>query len=105
MLDKEVILYGDIPAISYIFDLRSAVYTTWADLDSNPLGQLKEELESETLRQKKPLLIVSAEASGRLEDESAREKDQKLAAIYRYLSEMEYEKTYASTQYCIYEAP
>ena len=105
LLDKEVILYGDIPAISYIFDLRSAVYTTWADLDSNPLGQLKEELESETLRQKKPLLIVSAEASERLEDESVREKNQKLEAIYRYLSEMEYEKTYVSAQFCIYEAP
>ena len=44
LLQKEVILYGDIPAIAYIFDLKPAVYTTWADLNSNSLEQLETEL-------------------------------------------------------------
>lgn len=105
LLQKEVILYGDIPSISYIFDLQPAVYTTWADLDSNPLKQLEEELASKDLRQKKPLVIISAEAAGRMEEKAEREADRKLNAIYHYLTEMGYENTYVSAEYCVYEAP
>ena len=105
LLEKEVILYGDIPAISYIFDLKSAVYTTWADLDSNSLQQLEEELASEELKSKEPLVIVSAEISQKLEEKTERVADKKLNAIYRFMTEMGYKNTYSSTQYCVYEAP
>lgn len=105
LLQKEVVLYGDIPAIAYIFDLKPAVYTTWADLASNSLQQLEEELASEEVRAKKPLVIVTTEVSQRLEEEVERESDKKLAAIYQFMTEMGYENTYASAEYCVYEAP
>lgn len=105
LLQKEVILYGDIPAISYIYDLKPAVYTTWADLDSNPLNRLEEELASEELRQKKPLVIIGSEAAQNMQNEAERQMDKKLDAIYQYLTEMGYENTYLSAQFCVYEAP
>ena len=105
LLEKEVILYGDIPAISYLFDLKSAVYTTWADLASNPLQQLEDELTSKELREKKPLVIMSADAAIRMTQEAEREADKKLKAISEYLVEMEYDSTYCSSQFYVYEAP
>lgn len=105
LLDQEVILYGDIPAISYIYDLKPAVYTTWADLASNSLQTLEEELASKELRDKKPLVIVSREVSEHMEDIQERKKDQKLDAILGFLTEMDYEKTYTSAQFCVYKAP
>lgn len=42
--EKQVILYGDIPALSYLLDMEPAVFTTWADLDSNSMEILEEEL-------------------------------------------------------------
>lgn len=105
LLEKEVILYGDIPAIAYIYDLKPAVYTTWADLASNSLEQLETELAGEEVREKEPLVIMSAEAAARMEEESEREADKKLAAIYQYLTEMRYDSTYQSAQLCVYEAP
>ena len=105
LLQKEVILYGNIPAVSYIFDLQPAVYTTWADLDSNSLEQLKTELASQGVREKEPLVIMSAEAATRIAQESEREADRKLDAIYQYLTEMRYENTYTSAQFYVYEAP
>ena len=105
LLQKEVILYGDIPAIAYIFDLKPAVYTTWADLDSNSLEQLETELASREVREKEPIVIMSAEAATRIVEQSEREADRKLAAIYHYLTEMEYDNTYTSVQFYVYEAP
>lgn len=105
LLQKEVILYGDIPAIAYIFDLKPAVYTTWADLNSNSLEQLETELASKGVREKEPLVIMSAETATRMTEEAEREADKKLGVIYQYLSEMEYDNTYASAQFYVYEAP
>lgn len=105
LLDKEVVLYGDIPAISYIYDLKPAIYTTWVDLASNPLGQLEEELNSEELRDKKPLVIISEQAAERMECETEREKDKKLDAIFQFMTEMGYENTYRSAQFWVYEGP
>lgn len=103
LLQKEVILYGNIPAIAYIFDLKPAVYTTWADLASNSLEQLEAELASGEVREKEPLVIMSAEAAVRMEEESEREADKKLAAIYQYLTELRYDSTYQSAQFWVYE--
>lgn len=104
LLEKKVVLYGDIPAISYIYDLEPAVYTTWADLASNPLKQLAEELFSQELLNEKPLVIVSAEAAEKLTKEQEREEDKKLDVIYRFLIEAGYDGTYQSSQFCVYEA-
>lgn len=105
LLNKEVILYGDIPAISYIYDLKSAIYTTWVDLASNPLEQLEEELNSKEMQEKKPLIIVSTQAAERMESEMERAKDKKLDAICLFVTKMGYENTYHSAQFCVYEAP
>lgn len=105
LLQKEVILYGNIPAISYIYDLKPAVYTTWADLASNSLELLETELASKVVREKEPLVIMSTEAATRMAEESEREADKKLDAIYEYLTEMEYDNTYTSAQFYVYEAP
>ncbi len=118
LLQKEVILYGDIPAISYIFDMRCAVFSTWADLDSNSLVQLEKELESRELRDKKPLVILNTEAAKRLTEwevqnakaeteqtQKEQTSDKKLQAIGRYMTEMEYKNTFLSEQFYVYETP
>lgn len=45
LLRKRVILYGNIPSVSYIFGLEPAVYTTWIDLDSNSSVRFAQELQ------------------------------------------------------------
>lgn len=103
LLQKKVILYGDIPAISYIFDLQPAIYTTWADLASKSLELLEEELASEQVQQKIPLIIVSADIAEKMEHATERQKDEKMEAIYQYMTVMGYELTYSSTQFYVFE--
>ncbi|MDE7477770.1 MAG: acyltransferase, partial [Lachnospiraceae bacterium] len=45
---KQVILYGDIPTLSYLFDMEPAISTTWADLDSYSIETLEKELQRVT---------------------------------------------------------
>ena len=42
---KQLILFGDIPALSYLFDMEPAIFTTWIDLDSNQIEQLRIDLD------------------------------------------------------------
>lgn len=105
LLEKEVILYGDIPAVSYIYDLQPAIYSTWVDLASNSLETLENELVSTRLKESKPLVIMSAQAALRMTQETEQKADKKLYAIYQFITDMKYDNTYSSEQFYVYEAP
>lgn len=105
LLGKEVILYGDIPAVSYIYDLKPAIYSTWVDLASNSFDTLKKELTSTRLKESKPLVIMSTFAVARMQQETERKTDKKLDEIYQFITDMEYRSSYISEQFYVYEAP
>lgn len=58
---RSVILYGNIPGLSYILDRPSALNTTWSDLASNPVEDMKESIENvdTTNPDKRPIVIIS----------------------------------------------
>lgn len=60
--EERVILYGDIPAIAYIFDMEPAIFTTWADLDSNSIELLERDLNALHQNGETPVVIVGREA-------------------------------------------
>lgn len=118
LADRKLILYGEIPALSYLFDMEPAIYTTWADLPSNDLKRLVEGLDRNTAEiaagADKPLIIVTSQIGAYLtEDDKGmnllgtdREKlaaDKKLAAIADYIEENGYLNTYDSEAYCVFQ--
>ena len=116
---KELILYGNIPGLAYYLDMPPAIYTTWADLDSNPLGQLKEELRviSDSKGndlEARPLVILTPQLDAYLAqneqamdfwgtDRAACEQDEKLGAISSFLMENSYEQVFANEAFVIYK--
>ena len=96
---KKVLLYGEIPAISYIFDMEPAVYTTWADLRSNTLDRLQADLDEITSDY--PIVIVTDTTGNALQDAQTSE-DKKLQAIAGFLQRGNYECTYSQNGYCVY---
>lgn len=99
LLEKEVILYGNIPALAYIFDLQPAIFSTWADLDSNPVARLEEELTDEVLRAKEPLVILHTKEVQVLQ---SGQEDRKLAAIMDFVEQNGYICAYTSDSYQVY---
>lgn len=91
LLDKKILLYGDIPALAYIYDMEPAIYTTWPDLDSNPIERLQSDLDSIT--KDFPVVILSAEP----DSSNAKEK-----AIKDFLDKNNYVRDYSSSEFIVY---
>lgn len=115
---KELILYGNIPGLAYYLNMPPAIYTTWADLDSNPLERLREELweitESKGSNwEERPLVIITPQLDAYFAgneqamsywgtDAADCEQDEKLSAIGEFLTENEYEQVFANEAFVVY---
>lgn len=122
---KKLILYGNIPGLSYYLDRPSAVYTTWPDLDSNSLTKLEEDLDRISFdigpsgkfqgsSADRPLVIIvpriAAYLSGDEEamaywgtDAESCSQDRKLRAIIEFMEANHYEQAFANEAFVIYE--
>lgn len=116
---KELVLYGNIPGLSYYLDMPPAIYTTWADLDSNPYERLCEELLSITQNRgsnagERPLVVITPSLAAWLsQDEQAMDfwgtdrvycgQDKKLAAIGEFLEVNAYREVFANEAFVVYE--
>ncbi len=102
LLDERVVLYGDIPAVAYIFDMEPAVYTTWADLASNDLERLVTDLDvlsgNIELKGEAPVVILSTKVADELETT----QDAKLAAIGAYMELHGYARGFQNQEYQVY---
>lgn len=99
LTDKKVLLYGEIPAISYIFDMEPAVFTTWADLPSNSLDRLQADLDA--IVQDYPVVIVTDAVGNELKNAEYGEDD-KLKAISAFLQSGNYQCTYDQKGFSVY---
>ncbi len=101
---KQVILYGEIPAIAYMMDMEPAIFTTWADLDSNSIDTLEEDLNqlsAETAPDALPVIIF-----GRPYVEGLTEADglsrQKLRLIMDFAEEKGYQQCFSNEEYIVF---
>lgn len=116
--DKELILYGDIPGLSYYLDKPPAIDTTWADLDTYPVSRLIEELNeiSSNLSEgtDRPLVIISPQIAAYFSgdetlmawwgtDKERCKKDEKLEEIGKFLEDGAYVQAFANEAFVIYE--
>lgn len=113
---REVILYGEIPGLSYFLDMPTAISTSWPDLDSYRMVQFTEDMAEveQNIEENRPVVIVSsAIAAYKSEDAEAYEwfgvsekdydKDEKLALLLEFLDEYGYEETFCNMRYAVYE--
>lgn len=101
LISSRVILYGDIPALAYIFDMEPAVFSTWPDLDSNALAWLEADLEA--IDGDWPVVILGAEAVDRLTGQSGAAYE-KLCAIRSFMQENGYAEVYTNDAYRVYRS-
>lgn len=97
---NQVILYGDIPAVAYILDMEPAVFTTWADLDSNRLSLLQQDLDALYQNGETPVIILGKEALEKRVQQGKR--DVKLEAINAFMEESNYEMLYENQLFAVY---
>lgn len=97
---KQVILYGDIPAVSYIMDMEPAVFTTWGDLDSNRLELLEQDLENLYQNGETPVVILGTEALELREQQG--KTDRKRDAVLAFAKKSDYALVYENEMFAVY---
>lgn len=113
---KKVILYEDIPGLSYLLDMPCAISSTWPDLESYRLTQFEQDMETVEvyMDKERPIVIVaSGIAAYYTEDAEAYEwfgvnpeeygADPKIGILRQFLADYDYEETFANMRYVVYE--
>lgn len=93
--DREVILYGKVPGLSYYLDMPTAISTAWPDLDSYRSVRFEQDMEQveRKMTESRPVVIVSSGIAA----------DEKLNILLRFLEEYDYEETFCNMRYTVYE--
>ena len=102
---RKVILYGDIPALSFYLEMPSA-FMAWIDLDSYNMDSLETAIDKlrDEISEGGELPIVILDHSLIEDIEANFAKDTKLALIFNYMEEYEYKETFSNEKFVLYEA-
>ena len=97
LLGKDVLLFGSVPGLSYIFDMKPAISTTWPDLDSFSVEHFLEDLSNIPADENsRPVIITGsdipeyANASGKYD------------ILLDYISNHGYNKVFESNRFVVY---
>ena len=118
---KEVILYGNIPALSYYLQMPSS-FNPWSNLDSYSRGAMEEALRKVAAgmsEKKAPVIIMDweyvlymEEGTAALEaagiDERRRDKiaeDKKLLLLIDFMEKWGYQQTFDNGKFMVYRSP
>lgn len=116
LIGKQVILYGEIPGLSYLLDMPGAVSTTWPDLDSYRLAQFEEDIKTviNRMNEERPVVIVASGVAAYYTEDAEAYKwfgvnpdeygaDMKMEILRQFLMEYEYQETFSNMRYVVYE--
>ena len=110
----KVILYGQIPAVSYFLQMEPAISTSWPDLRSYDISVMQADLQQLT---ETPVIILSAKTDAFLTDDAQGEQvlgvtqqelaayraDPKLKLLSDYMAQNHYQETYTNTAFAVYQ--
>lgn len=117
-IEKELILYGNIPGLSYYLDKPPAIDTTWADLNTYSVSRLIQELDEISAapsdKNKRPLVILTPQIASYLSgnethmqwwgvDKESYDQDEKLKAIWGFMEKGAYEQVFANEAFVVYQ--
>lgn len=97
--DRRLILYGDIPGLSYYLDMPSALNTSWSDLGSNPVENMQQAIDKIDAGNvnERPIVIISR-ALYEMPDNSI-----KFDLINKYIENNDYKTTFMNDRFVVYE--
>ena len=121
LVGKDVLLYGQIPALSYYLQMPAA-FNPWPDLDSYQIAQMEEDMlkmqeRMDTDATYRPVVLLEKKYAIYLEEGEAALKamqptekeweyiveNPKLMLIGKFMADYGYEKTFENEKFVIYE--
>lgn len=96
---KSLMIYGNMPGLSYILDRPSALNTTWSDLASNPVQDMENAINAidGSDISKRPLVIVSKQLY------DTPENSVKFNMIEKFINNNAYELGYLNDEFVVFK--
>ena len=92
---SEIVLFGDCPGLTFILRRPSALFTSWTDLDSNPVNEVKKGLDALSDRDGIAVIIRNT-------DSSFVNSAEKSELIKEFINENDYRECYQNGEYTVY---
>lgn len=92
---SELVLFGDCPGLTFILRRPSALFTSWTDLDSNPVNVVKKGLDALSGRDGIAVIIRNT-------DSSFVNSAEKSELIQEFINENDYRECYQNGEYTVY---
>ncbi len=92
---SELVLFGDCPGLTFILRRPSALFTSWTDLDSNPVNEVKKGLDALSGRDRIAVIIRNT-------DSSFVNSAEKSELIQEFINENDYRECYQNGEYTVY---
>ncbi len=99
---QEVILYGEIPALSYYLQMPAA-FNPWPDLRSYNKVVMEEELHQLKADGETPVIILEVKTNLKAEAED-NTTDLKWQILKTFMEEMAYEETFRNEKFVVYQS-
>ena len=110
---NEVILYGNIPAMSCFLEMPAALTTSWPDLATYRVESMKAELEQLKKEDEMPVIMLSAGVAAWMSEDLEEmtkleitpekyQNDDKVELIRQFIMEQQYSEVYANDMFVIY---
>ena len=110
---NEVILYGNIPAMSCFLEMPAALTTSWPDLATYRVESMKTELEQLKKEDEMPVIMLNAGVAAWMSEDLEEmtkleitpekyQNDDKVELIRQFIMEQQYSEVYANDMFVIY---
>lgn len=114
---REMITYGELPGLHYLFDMPPALSTAWPDLDSYRMAEYRRDMAALAERiaagETPPVVVVSSPVAAYLSDDGeaigwfgvdmeAMAADEKLRILAEWISTYGYTEQYGDARYVVY---
>lgn len=101
LIGSEAILFGNVPAYAFYFELNPVISSTWPDLQSYSVQKFKEEIEKLDTKDSNPIILMSANPIDTGADDTCKEfLKEKYKYLTEYMENHQYEQVF-SNEICI----
>ena len=108
LMGEDVLLYGNVPSVSFYFGMKPVISTTWPDLDS--FSNEKFEVEMDSVKKNNlPIVIMDTVTRENLYAYAEQEQvssnwEKKIKKLYSFLAENGYVESYSNDEFVVYES-
>ena len=100
---REAVLFGNVPALAFYYELKPALSSTWPDLQSFSFSKFESEIDGFKAEGKTPVVLVSSKPSDVGENEDATESlKKKWQCLGDFMESNMYQKVFANDAFTIY---